>query len=178
MGAASALSWYFLLAPIYLQSGESQLGKLVNLAYPLWDLCLLFGLTVALIYRHCLMGRAVLVVLIGAVLCLVVADSLAAWLLLYPSHVYQTGHPSDVFWDAFYLLVPLAALMKLRVTQYQLAYVSAVPTPAEELAPVQKRRRPGGLPLSLPVCSGVAGQRADCYAGHYRPTSPSASFSS
>ena len=28
-------------------------GKLVNLAYPLGDLCLLFGLTVALVYRRC-----------------------------------------------------------------------------------------------------------------------------
>jgi hypothetical protein len=45
MGAAFALSWYFLLAPIYLSSRENSLGKLVNLSYPVGDLALLFGLT-------------------------------------------------------------------------------------------------------------------------------------
>jgi signal transduction histidine kinase len=127
MGAAGALSWYFLLAPLYLQSGEPPLGKAVNLAYPLWDLCLLFGLTVAFIYRQCQMERAVLTLLIVAFLCLVAADSLAAWLLLYPRHVYRTGYLSDVFWNAFYLLVPLAGLVKFRLTQKKLAYANALP---------------------------------------------------
>ena len=138
MGAASALSWYFLLAPLYSHSGELPLGKLVNLAYPLWDLCLLFGLTVVLIYRRCQIERAVLALVTVAVLCLVIADSLAAWLLLYPSHVYQTGHPSDVFWNAFYLLLPLAVLAKLRVTQHNLTCGDVVPVPTEERPPLQK----------------------------------------
>src|SRR5262249_53053432 len=46
LGAAFALSWYFLLAPIYLGSHETPLGKLVNLSYPVGDLAILFGLTV------------------------------------------------------------------------------------------------------------------------------------
>lgn len=53
MGAATALSWYFVLAPLYLQSGEAPLSKIVNLTYNVGDLALLFGLTVALLYRQC-----------------------------------------------------------------------------------------------------------------------------
>ena len=117
MGAASALSWYFILSPIYLQSGESIPGKLVNLAYPLADLCLLFGLTVALIYRRCSVARMVLLLLIAAVVCLVIADAWSAYVILYPQHTYRTGHPSDLFWMAFYLLVPLAGLLALRLAQ-------------------------------------------------------------
>ncbi len=132
MGAAIALSWYFLLAPIYLTSGESLLGKIVNLDYPLWDLGLLFGLTIALIYRRCQVERTVLGLLLLAVICLVVADTWASWLLLYPSHIYHTGHPSDLFWSAFYLLVPLALLVKLRVSQNLSARASVSPTSAEE----------------------------------------------
>ncbi len=115
MGAASALSWYFLLAPIYLQSGEPLVGMLVNLAYPLWDLCLLFGLTVALVYRRCSLDRAVLSLLIVAVLCLVIADSGAAVVILFPQHFYATGHPSDLFWVAFYLLVPVTGVVAVRL---------------------------------------------------------------
>ena len=138
MGAAIALSWYFLLAPIYLSSGESLLGKIVNLDYPLWDLGLLFGLTIALIYRRCLVERTVLGLLLIAVICLVVADTWASSLLLYPSHVYHTGHPSDLFWSAFYLLVPLALLVKLRVSQNLSARASALPTRAEERQQAQR----------------------------------------
>jgi signal transduction histidine kinase len=138
MGAAIALSWYFLLAPIYLQSGESLLGKIVNLDYPLWDLGLLFGLTIALIYRRCRVERTVLGLLIIAVICLVTADTWASWLLLYPSHIYQTGHPSDLFWSVFYLLVPLALLVKLRVSQNLLARAGAPPTHAEDRQQVRR----------------------------------------
>jgi signal transduction histidine kinase len=138
MGAAIALSWYFLLAPIYLSSGESLLGKIVNLDYPLWDLGLLFGLTIALIYRRCQVERTVLGLFIIAVICLVVADTWASWLLLYPSHIYHTGHPSDLFWSAFYLLVPLALLVKLRVSQNLPARASAHPLREEERQQVQR----------------------------------------
>ncbi|HEU5201048.1 MAG TPA: hypothetical protein VFU32_15520, partial [Ktedonobacterales bacterium] len=138
MGAVSALSWYFLLAPIYLQSGESLLGKIVNLNYPLWDLGLLLGLTIALIYRRCQVERTVLGLLLIAVVCLVVADSLASSLLLYPSHFYETGHPSDLFWSAFYLLVPLALLVKLRVGQNLLERATVPPPNIEERPQIQR----------------------------------------
>lgn len=115
MGAASALSWYLLLEPIYLHSRENLPGKLTNLTYPLGDLCLLFGLTVALVYRRCLLARAVLTLLIVSTLCLVMADSWAALELVFPHHTFTTGHPPDLFWMAFYLLVPLAGVVLVRL---------------------------------------------------------------
>jgi signal transduction histidine kinase len=118
MGAATAVSWYFVLAPVYLESREPTAGKVVNLAYPIGDLCVLFGLTVALIYRKSRVDRPVLVLLIAAVICLMIADSWAAWLLLYPSHTYRTGNPPDLFWSTFYLLVPLALLVQLQIARH------------------------------------------------------------
>jgi signal transduction histidine kinase len=138
MGAASALSWYFILAPIYLQSGESLAGKVVNLAYPLGDLCLLFGLTVALVYRRCQVARAVLLILIVAVVCLVIADSWSAWLLLYPSHVYQTGAPPDLFWTTFDLLLPLAGLVQVRLIQRALAAPEGLRVKPLHRPPIQR----------------------------------------
>jgi signal transduction histidine kinase len=115
MGAGTALSCYILLIPLYLQSRESLLGKLVILSYPVGDLAILFGLTITLICRWCQMAPAALVLLVFAFICLFAADSWVAWLLLYDS--YQTGGPPDLFWMACYLLVPLAGLVLLRLTQ-------------------------------------------------------------
>ncbi|HEY7127052.1 MAG TPA: HAMP domain-containing sensor histidine kinase [Ktedonobacterales bacterium] len=134
MGAATALSWYFVLAPIYLTSGESVLGKIVNLGYPIGDLCLLFGLTVALIYRKCSLTRVVLSLLIAAVLCLVIADAWAAFVILFPQHFYSTGQPSDVFWLAFYLLVPLAGIIGVRLLRSEPPGATE-PLPTEQAQP-------------------------------------------
>ena len=79
LGAALALSWYFLLAPLYQMSPESLLGKLVHLSYPVGDLAILFGLTVVLLRnRQDEIERSVLAVLIAAIVCLVVANTWAA----------------------------------------------------------------------------------------------------
>jgi hypothetical protein len=101
LGAAFALSWYFLLAPIYQTSQQSFLGKLVNLSYPLGDLAIFFGLTIIwLRYREYESEQPVLVLLLVAIACLVVADSWYALLLLNTSS-YQAGSPPDLFWLAF-----------------------------------------------------------------------------
>jgi signal transduction histidine kinase len=102
-------------------SGEPLTGKLINLAYTLGDLGMVFGLAVALIYRQCHLARAVLGLLIAAFLCLVLADTWATTFLLYSNHVYRSGNPPDVFWNAFYLLVPLAGLVQIRLTRRALA---------------------------------------------------------
>jgi signal transduction histidine kinase len=120
MGAATSLSWHFILAPIYSASGISPLARSVSLAYPFGDLFVLFGLTMTLLrpsrYRAV---RLVLEVLVLAVICLVLADSWVDWLLLSPPHVYRTGHAPDEFWFAFYLLVPLAAVIQIRLAKYE-----------------------------------------------------------
>jgi signal transduction histidine kinase len=127
LGAAFALSWYFLLAPIYQNSQETWLGKLVNLGYPVGDLVTFFGLTIIwLRYREYESARPVLVLLLVAIACLVIADSWYALLLLQMSS-YQSGSPPDLFWLAFYLLLPLAGLMRFRLTQRTLAGANARP---------------------------------------------------
>ncbi len=111
MAAATALSWYFLLAPLYAHSGQSMLGKITNLAYPVGDLGVLFGLLLALM-RRCPIERAVLTLLIAAFACLAVADS---WFTLVDLHsIYISGGFPDLFWMLCYLLIALAALVQLR----------------------------------------------------------------
>jgi signal transduction histidine kinase len=113
LGAGIALSCYFLLVPLYLQSQLPLLGKLIILGYPLSDLAILFGLTVTFLYRQNQIVRASQVGLIAAFLCLFIADSWVAWQILY--HIsFQAGSPPDVFWMAFYLLLPLTGLLWLR----------------------------------------------------------------
>lgn len=118
MGAAAAISWNFILAPLYTESGISPLARAVSLTYPVGDLFVLFGLMMTLMrpsrYRA---DRLVLQVLVPAVLCLIIADSWVGWLLLSSPHVYRTGGPPDVFWIAFYLLIPLAGLCQFRLTK-------------------------------------------------------------
>ncbi len=155
MGAATALSWYFVLASIYLASGEPLLGKIVNLGYPIGDLCLLFGLIAALVYRMCSLARVVLSLLIAAVLCLVIADSLAAVVILFPQHFYATGHPSDVFWLTFYLLVPLAGVVGVRLLRSKPLEVTEPPPKRwySQRFPFKTSKRRFAFFLSLlPLC--------------------------
>jgi signal transduction histidine kinase len=120
MGAATALSWNFILARIYTASGISLLARSVSLAYPVADLFVLFGLTMTLLRPHRYQAvRLSLEVLVVAVICLIFADSWVNWLLLSPPHVYRTGNAPDVFWFAFYLLVPLAAVIQIRLARYE-----------------------------------------------------------
>jgi signal transduction histidine kinase len=118
IGAAAALSWEFLLEPLYLVSGLSPLARAVTLAYPVSDLFLLCALTIILIRpSRYHVDPVVLGILVVAVICLIVADTWADELLLHPGHVYRTGRPPDLFWYTFYLLVPLAALVQFRLAQ-------------------------------------------------------------
>jgi signal transduction histidine kinase len=114
MAAVTALFWYFLLEPFYLKSGQSLLGKIINLAYPVGDLGVLFGLSLVLL-RHCRLQRAVLSLLIVAVACLAIADSWFTFIDLRT--VYNPGGPPDLFWMICYLLFPLAGLWQLRITR-------------------------------------------------------------
>lgn len=118
MSAITAITWYFLLAPLYFQSHVTPLGRFINLYYPTADLVILFGLTVTLFYYECHMERIVVMMLIAAILCLVTADFWVAWLIATIG--FTPGTPPDLFWVAFYLLVPVSALAWLRLTQYKL----------------------------------------------------------
>jgi signal transduction histidine kinase len=127
LGAAIALSWYFLLAPIYLSSHETLAAKLVDLSYPVGDLALFFGLTIMwLRYREYVFDHAVMACFVAAILCLLVGDTWFAITLLNTAR-YQTGGPPDLFWLAFYLLLPLAALVQFRLLQRRRAEVDRKP---------------------------------------------------
>lgn len=116
MSAVTALSWYFVLRNLYVMPTESELGRLISMGYQVGDLVLFYSLVVALTQLgHSLRGRATLSILCAAFACLFIADTWAAVLLLQPSHVYHTGSPPDLFWYTFYLLVPLASLVNLRL---------------------------------------------------------------
>jgi signal transduction histidine kinase len=117
LGSTLALSWYFLLAPIYLDSQESGLAMLENLSFPVGGLALLFGVSVLwLRSSEYATDRAVVALLFAAIACLVVADFWDAVLLLKtPS--YPSGSPPDLFWLAFYLLLLLGGLVRYRLAQ-------------------------------------------------------------
>src|SRR5258706_2233670 len=118
IGAATALSWDFLLAPLFAASGLSPLARAVGLGHPVADLFLLLALMLILLrqlrYRE---DFPVVGLIIAAVACLVVADTVAVLLILHPAHVYRTGGVPDLFWLASALLIPLAALVQVRVVQ-------------------------------------------------------------
>jgi signal transduction histidine kinase len=121
MGAATALSWYFFLAPMYTTGGIAPLARAILLSYLVGDLFVLYALTVTLLrplrFRA---DRVVVAVLVLAFACLIVADLWVSALITTPGnarHVYLTGAPPDLFWIAFYLLLPLASLVQWRVAQ-------------------------------------------------------------
>jgi signal transduction histidine kinase len=152
LGAALALSWYFLLAPIYQSSHESGLAKLVNLSYPVGDLAIFFSLTLIwLRYREYESQRPVLALLLVAIPCLLVADSWNALLLLNTSS-YRTGSPPDLFWLVFYLLLPLAGLVRFRLTQRELAGVGARPS-SQQPADLRRQDLIAGLRVTSPVAA-------------------------
>lgn len=156
MGAATALSWKFLLEPMYSASGLSPLARLISLAYPIGDLFVLFGLTVTLLRPMRFQAdRLVLAVLVLAVICIIVADSWAEWLLLSPPHVYTSGNPPDVFWLAFYLLVPLASLCQLRLAQHAGQWNSNLATSVPWRRNVQWEDFTASLRLFLPTLVAV-----------------------
>ena len=133
LGAALAFSWYFLLAPLYLLSSESMLGKLAHLSYPVGDLAILFGMTLVWLRdRATELERPVLALLTAAIVCLVVGDTWASAIRLNGSS-YQRGSPPDLFWMGFNLLVPLAGLVQVRLTQHSPTGMRQTSTSAKDL---------------------------------------------
>jgi len=117
MGAALALSSFFMLAPIITKNDLSPLGKVLALSAPVGDLLVLLGLTVILLRPPNARPAPVFGILIAAVACLIVADTWFTLIILQSPHTYLSGAAPDVFWLACYLLIPLAALVWLRIAQ-------------------------------------------------------------
>jgi len=123
MAAGTALSYYFILAPFYLQSGQSFLGKATNLAYPVGDLGLLFGLAIVIISQNRnQQGQSALRLFIAAVASLIIADSIFLNQQLYPA--FNPGDLPNGFWMTSYLLFGLAGLIRFRAVQREVSNVS------------------------------------------------------
>jgi signal transduction histidine kinase len=121
MSAITALSWYFVLWPLSLQTREPQVSRSISMFYQVCDLLLFYGLVAALTQvRRTTSETAVITLMSLAVISLLVADTWAALLLLHAPYSYRTGSAPDVFWFIFYLLIPFAALVRLRLIPAEL----------------------------------------------------------
>jgi signal transduction histidine kinase len=151
MGAVTALSWFFILEPIYAHGGESPLGKLVSLAYPVGDLAVIFALTLALMRAsRGQADRLVLYVLVVAAIFLIFADSWYAALLVQSTVVQELAYAPNLLWIVAYLLVGLAGLIQLRL----MGHISSLPGPTHD--EVAKRGKD-----TLPELSAQQLQRDD-----------------
>jgi diguanylate cyclase (GGDEF)-like protein len=100
-----SLGWVTSLGSTYRAGAESDAFSFaVSLAYPVGDLVLI---TVALMVLAQATARAGLLVLIGGLVAMAVADS--AFLYLTASDSYATGALVDVAWVAAFTLIALAA---------------------------------------------------------------------
>jgi signal transduction histidine kinase len=154
LGAACALSWYFLLAPIYQGSHQSLASKLVNLIYPVGDLAVFVGLTMIWLHfrEYAREQQAILALLLVGIACLFVGDTWFALVLLYTSS-YRAGSPPDLFWLAFYLLLPLAGLVRFRIAQRARAGVSVWPVGRQP--DILQQDLMAGLQVALPVAAAL-----------------------
>jgi hypothetical protein len=128
MSSITALTWYFVLKHIAAATGESRAGQSISMYYQVADLVLFYGVAVALTRsRRTARDQMTVYLLCAAFVALFVADTWAAVLLIYPPYTYPTGGPPDVFWFSCYLLIPLAAVVALRLAPELVLYRPAVP---------------------------------------------------
>jgi signal transduction histidine kinase len=126
----------------------------VNLSHPVGDLALFFGLTMLwLHYREYVFDHAVMALLVPAILCLLVGDTWFALILMDTSQ-YRTGSPPDLFLLAFYLLLPLAALVQFRLLQRRLARVYTKP-PSHQPHNLQQQDVVASLRAVSPVAAAL-----------------------
>lgn len=152
MSAITALAWYFVLLPITRQTGEPPLAKHIEMFYEFGDLVLFYGLVIALARRHpTATERLVLSLLCIAVATLFVGDTWAAVQMYYPPYTYRAGSWPDLFRFMCYLLLPVAALVRLHLAPAELP--SRPRGPAERLT---WRDLLAGISFVAPAFAAVA----------------------
>ena len=128
----AGLGWQLVLAPS-INVSDPRLLVMVNVAYPLFDLLLVFAL-VALILTWKLERVALApLFMLASLSVLVAADMLYAWLVLQGQ--YSTGSIADAFWPLSYALGGLAALSLLRTAAPSAAGAAPGASPAGTQAP-------------------------------------------
>ena len=104
-GALFILTWTSVLRTVVQGSTDTELGRVVLLAYPVSDLVLL-TVTIVFVAQRASMGRGLGLLAVGLA-CLCVSDSGFAYLTAVDR--YATGSPVDAGWFGGFLLIALAA---------------------------------------------------------------------
>ena len=105
--------WYLVVGPTVHEHSNSGLAQVLNVAYPIGDLLLLFGVIVNLM-RRATVGDMAMRILVAGVSSLVVADVAFARLSL--SGEYDGGIP-DAFWATAWCLFFLAVVAARRANE-------------------------------------------------------------
>jgi signal transduction histidine kinase len=129
--ALSVFGWYYLIAPILATEAEEVPALLVNLAYPLGDLLLIWAL-VRLYYV--VPGRAMsraLLMLVTSMGLNVIAD--AWYVLLTQRDLYYSGHFVDALWVLGSLAAGGGALAQYRALRFPEPQAGPSPSPASPL---------------------------------------------
>jgi signal transduction histidine kinase len=173
MAAAAAFSWAFLMAPLYGKSAQSLLGRITNLAYPIGDLGVLFGLVLMIAYRRPV-ERSVLILLIGAITFLAFADS---WYLTSNLHAsFLSGEVPDLFWMGCYLLFPLAGLAQLRLAQRKVVAQKEGKSPAHLNAPPREGAFIGSVRFLFPFMAALLAGGVLVVQATVEPSSPNSPY--
>ena len=114
--AAGMVVWYLVVGPV-VEGDPAGLATLLNVAYPVGDLLLVFVVTMTLMGRP---GRTMLWWVLGGVSCFVLADLGYARLSLSDS--YSGGDWPDVFWTAAQCVFLLGGLAQLRLSREPVAH--------------------------------------------------------
>lgn len=107
--AFAAAVWYLVLQPTYAESEASMLEKTIAGAYPIGDVIVAYALTVAVHRQWYARARGVLLVLLGGVLLLIVADVGFASLTL--NERYTSSSLVNVGWPVGFVLVAYAGAL-------------------------------------------------------------------
>ena len=105
--ALATFSWYFLLGPMLERGVGAPPAALVSIAYPVFDLVMLFFLLLASARAQSVADRRVVVPLSLGLLAMVVGDTVRAYLTLHGAQL--AGTALDVFPPLSYMLLGIGA---------------------------------------------------------------------
>jgi diguanylate cyclase (GGDEF)-like protein len=106
LASAITFSWYFLLGPTVLAASESPLGKVVSVAYPVWDLLLVCCLLLISARAGVSSQRGAVRWLMLAIALNLYADIIYTWQTLHET--FQSGGYLDVIWPFAWMLFGLS----------------------------------------------------------------------
>jgi diguanylate cyclase (GGDEF)-like protein len=144
--------WYLVISPTVAQHQAHWLDKVLNVAYPVGDLVLVFGVAMLLLRRPARGMAAALRLLVCGAALFVVADVTYARLNL--SNSYNGPGAPDIFW-----MFALTAFLTAGAVQWRLG--SPAEDEAADLAPMRVSKLPyGALAIGYGFMIWVAARQA------------------